>query len=393
MKICNKCSAQNSADAQFCYCCGQKLTTDAQTQKQVRYCPVCGSPNDWDARFCTNCGANLQVQSHTGNENILDSATRKINGWTGENRKVKLNLAQLFSQVFKKHTQEEADEIFIAGTKTTTPSLQQVSTSPVTPWLYSRVLAATLLVVALLWTCSFVFENTYTLISLIFFSGFAIPVALLIFFFETNVYKNISIFEAVKTFIIGGALSLVSTMIMYTIFGSGNFSLLGALLIGLVEETGKLLIVLYYVNKKNYSHIFNGLLVGAAVGAGFAAFENVGYVAEYGLKIAILRSFTSIGSHAIWTGILGAAIVMIKRDRKFNGEMLLDHRFINFYLLVVILHGLWDADIFNNLIKLMALTVAGWVAILVLIHAGLREIKQIQHNLTEKEANENEEMS
>lgn len=359
------------------------------------YCIKCGTKNNINNNYCIKCGTklikNISENSKVNlnkNEIFLDTATKKINKWTGEDKAIKLDIPNLFSQVLKKHSKQEADEIFIVGTNKTTPSLKEISEQPVTPWVYSRVLLVMLSVVALLWIVKYVFGNNIVSMSLIFFSGFTVPITLLIFFFETNAFKNISIFETFKMFLIGGALSLISTMFLYEIIDTNNFSFIGAILIGIIEETGKLLIVIYYINKNNYSHIFNGMLVGAAVGAGFAAFENVGYVGATNLTVAVLRSFTSIGGHAIWTAILGAAIVIIKKDNLFTWNMLFNNRFIRFYLLVVIMHGLWDADIHFESIKIISLIVVGWIVILVLIHAGLREIKQIHKNISIEEANE-----
>ncbi|MDQ0871631.1 RsiW-degrading membrane proteinase PrsW (M82 family) [Paenibacillus sp. V4I3] len=43
--------------------------------------------------------------------------------------------------------------------------------------------------------------------------------------------------------------------------------------IGLIEEAAKVLAILFCLRNRKYHFILNGLLVGAAVGSGFAAFE------------------------------------------------------------------------------------------------------------------------
>ena len=50
---CQKCNAENDADAKFCDNCGEAL------QKSVP-CPGCGELNDPDARFCDGCGKPLR---------------------------------------------------------------------------------------------------------------------------------------------------------------------------------------------------------------------------------------------------------------------------------------------------------------------------------------------
>lgn len=55
-----------------------------------------------------------------------------------------------------------------------------------------------------------------------------------------------------------------------------------------------------------------------------------------------------------------------------------DRHFINFYLLSVLLHALWDLKTPFTDVKLVLLIISGWVAIFVLIHAGLREVKELK---------------
>jgi RsiW-degrading membrane proteinase PrsW (M82 family) len=73
----------------------------------------------------------------------------------------------------------------------------------------------------------------------------------------------------------GGVLSLVVSLYGYDISGLFNFS--NAVTAGISEEAGKLLAVILIVRYQNKPYILNGCLAGAAVGAGFAAFESAGY--------------------------------------------------------------------------------------------------------------------
>ncbi|MBL7222776.1 MAG: zinc ribbon domain-containing protein [Candidatus Brocadiae bacterium] len=51
---CQKCGADNDADAKFCKQCGDAIPGAAA-------CPRCGELNDPDANFCDECGAPLGV--------------------------------------------------------------------------------------------------------------------------------------------------------------------------------------------------------------------------------------------------------------------------------------------------------------------------------------------
>ncbi len=56
-------------------------------------------------------------------------------------------------------------------------------------------------------------------------------------------------------------------------------------MIGLIEEAAKAIIVAVFLFKsKRSNYILDGLLIGAAVGTGFAAFETAGYILRFGLN-------------------------------------------------------------------------------------------------------------
>ena len=62
-----------------------------------------------------------------------------LNEYMGNTNAVSLNWKDLFTDVFKKHTNVEAEDVFICGTSKTTPPLSEVSETWPRPWLYSRV--------------------------------------------------------------------------------------------------------------------------------------------------------------------------------------------------------------------------------------------------------------
>ena len=153
--------------------------------------------------------------------------------------------------------------------------------------------------------------------------AFTVPFSLLIFFWETNAPRNISMYEIAKMFFLGGAASLVMTLFLYSIFPIYELDYMGAIGVGVVEEVGKLLIIAYFIKQLNPKYILNGLLIGAAIGAGFASFESAGYAFNLGMtygeeamiKNIIDRAWTSIGGHVVWSAISGAALVYVKGNQ------------------------------------------------------------------------------
>ncbi|MDN8899350.1 PrsW family intramembrane metalloprotease, partial [Staphylococcus aureus] len=60
----------------------------------------------------------------------------------GKDESLNLNLKDILSEVFKPHTKNEADDIFIAGTAKTTPAICDISVEWGNTWLFSRVFIA-----------------------------------------------------------------------------------------------------------------------------------------------------------------------------------------------------------------------------------------------------------
>lgn len=364
----------------------------------MKYCPHCGSQVRETAKFCPSCGQVLNGASPTQStpdsnqiRGIYDSATAKLNHYTGEEGAVKVNIGDLFSEVFKHHTKDEANAIFIAGTKTTTPALADVSDEWAKPWLFSRILLGFLLAFAVLLYMVDSFNNNNAIPGLIMVGAFAVPFSGLVFFFEANAFKDISLFEVVKVFFIGGIFSMVVTLFLYQFvtFSAASqildvLTLKDSLAIGLVEELGKVLIVSYFISQLNVRHILDGILIGAAVGAGFASFETAGYIYNAGndlFSVAIIRGWSAIGGHLVWAAIAGGAIMIVKRNQPFKFSQLLDTRFLVFFVLAVLMHAAWDWDVTilgSYYLKLILLVILAWIVVFVLMSAGLKEISHLK---------------
>jgi RsiW-degrading membrane proteinase PrsW (M82 family) len=381
-----------SDEMNFCVNCGAKLTT------QSNFCPKCGRPIKKIKGISNSIPKIKMAQEETVSNrkgpkpsSLWESATTVLNQYTGESGPVNINLKNLFSEVFKRHSQNEAEEIFIAGTATTTPLVSKISSEWGRPWLFSRILIFFGLIFMLLVYIATDMGNEYAIPGVIMTGAFTVPLSALVFFFEMNAYRNISFYEVLKVFFLGGALSIFITVFLYQFvsFSAQNQSYgvmtwSDTISIGLVEELGKLLIVIYFVRRKKYQYILNGILIGAAVGSGFAAFETAGYIYASGnqlLNVALVRAATAIGGHVVWTTISAGALVMVKKSQKFNYHQLLTPNFLVFFGLVIILHAVWDKGI--NLMGSLILTfitliTTAWIIVFVLINAGLKQASRIK---------------
>lgn len=353
----------------------------------MKYCTNCGTQLDSDARFCTKCGHEQQDfhnEQTLKREGLYDMATTKLNSFTGGKGSVHVNLRELFSDVWKAHSREESEQIFIAGTSYTTPDISDVSDEWIKPWLFSRVLSYFLLVFAMLIFAGYALGGELVIPGLMMVSAMAVPFSLVILFFEFNVFKNISIVQVVRIFALGGVLSIIVSLLLYNFYFSPNsneISLTSGLIIGVFEESSKMIIALYFINQLKSNYILNGILIGGTVGAGFATFETAGYIFFSGnayLLTAIVRALTAIGSHAVWTAIVGGALMFLRKPGKnISLGDIFNTQFIVFFALCILLHALWDWSLIGWF-KYIVLIIVAWIILFILINAGISQVHAIK---------------
>lgn len=361
------------------------------------YCGNCGKELAPDSAFCGHCGHSANnssnpQQSHASEQSssATSSFVGGINNYIGNTNSVTLNWKDLFSAVAKKHSTREAEDIFICGTSQTTPPLSDVSETWPKPWLYSRVFFGFAITYFLLYICCSAFQNINALPGLIIVGSFAVPFTTLVLFLEVNAFRNISVYDVMKFFMIGGCASLVVTLFLFNldIVDTDISTTWGAMMVGIIEEAGKLIIIYALIKRlPSCNYILSALLVGACVGAGFAAFESAGYAFRVLLGEGFngmtdnlfLRGLLAPGGHVAWAAISGAALIIAKGSAKLSSNVFSSSRFWKIFSIPVVLHGLWDAPIFNGYLKYIALVLLVWIVVLILVNMGLDEVKKLKN--------------
>lgn len=281
----------------------------------------------------------------------------------------------------------EIEETFAVGTEKTTPPLSEVQAGWPAPRVFWRVLAGCAAAYVLMRLGITEFKNTNFIPGLIVIGSFVVPLSCVILFFELNTPKNVSIYQVVKMVLIGGALSLVLTMLLFRFIpGSGTGAVIPAMLTGVGEETGKALALVLVLTSMRYPWQLNGILFGAAVGAGFAGFESAGYAFNSPNMAAVfdsimLRAILSPGGHVIWTAMIGAAIWRVKGNKKFELSMLMHPIVVRRWCIAVVLHGIWDTNlvVIPWYVQMPILSVVGWYLILAMLkqaYGGLAQVKE-----------------
>lgn len=95
-------------------------------------------------------------------------------------------------------------------------------------------------------------------------------------------------------------------------------------------------------NDPNFNYRFDGIVYSVFTSLGFAAFENVKYIFNYGLSIALQRAVLAIPAHMGFAVVFGLFYGRAKLAAD-EGRTGLKHVLIIIgYLLAVCLHGLYD---------------------------------------------------
>lgn len=390
------------------------------------FCMKCGSQIPDGAAFCSHCGqptgsAPTPTQPASSVANVgkavagaVTGMANKLDEATGGSGHVTLKFKDFFINVPKHHTHEDAEALFSCGSPTTTPKLSEVSSEWPKPWLYSRVfviLLVTLIGCMALWE---LFHNSKSFPNIMFIGALLVPFTAVIFFFETNAPRNISIAQVVKMFFVGGILSILMIYPVSAIMpesGAGEFG--PAMVTGVIEEIAKILLIVYFMSRtKGRNYVLNGLLIGASVGAGFAVFESAGYAFDsfiryfvYGLQntdqaaqiyglgyqgivnIVAIRATMAIGGHVAWAAAEGAALAICEKETGFALSQLADPRFLIVAVICIVLHGIWDTSPFLFLDdfaipylgspKYILLIIIIWIVIAVMLDRGLSQINEL----------------
>lgn len=295
--------------------------------------------------------------------------------------------------IFRNHDSEEMTDFFCCGSSKTTPPLLSINPIWPSPWIFARLIVFSFLLYSgLYYTLATYEENAiFAFPALLFVGNFAIPFCTLILFMELNVQRNISFNRVVAAFLAGGVLSTLLTFLISERVGSYE-----AYIAGPVEEPAKLLAAIFLGRKFRDGRILTGLVFGAAVGAGFAAFESAGYslVALFkssdGEKVMLTRAFLAPFCHVVWTAVTTGAFWFILGERRKSQQedgwmsCMTDARFVRIVWIPVVLHMLWNGMIPAIYIKAfpycthIILGVIAWVLALLLVQKGINQIKIAQ---------------
>ena len=152
--------------------------------------------------------------------------------------------------------------------------------------------------------------------------------------------------------VVAGAIEGALTRVLDVTLGGGMLRLVleNFLAVALVEEACKRWVVLKFAwNHPAFDYRFDAVVYCVFSALGFAALENILYVAEYGFAVAVSRALLSVPGHcffAVYMGIyLGQAKMAERAMQRYYIELPDESpgQYLRASLLVpTLLHGFWD---------------------------------------------------
>jgi protease PrsW len=389
--FCPACGSKVESGASFCRLCGRQL---GPAKPAV---PANGAPASSSVTV-KNVGTAVQTESATAHlhrsVHLVQSLEDRLRRLAGTEKLEGFSVSEMFSEVFKRHTPAELDDYFVTGTSRTTPRIEDVQAGWPKPWFFFRVLVFVVLIYMGFDYMIQEFGNTKAIPGLLFMGSLAIPLTVVVLFFELNVTRDVSFMGVLALFASGTVIGFLFTEFLSTALAS-SLSWMGASLAGIVEEIAKLLAVCVIVGRRKNRFILNGVLFGAAVGAGFAVFESMGYAFDafrnafagamltdiYKMPHYLvngsqffkvddfmnyvknvlsgniqadnsaflnmvgsirIRAFLSPFGHVPWTAIAAGGLWRIKGNRDLEMRMFFQPQFLRIFAIPVTLHMIWD---------------------------------------------------
>jgi RsiW-degrading membrane proteinase PrsW (M82 family) len=208
----------------------------------------------------------------------------------------------------------------------------------------------TLLVGFLLWVVTIVVTittlNTNLVPTIILLGSFLVPFTVVLFVIE-RVTGTVSTMQLIVAFFVGGILGVLGASLLEA---NLQQDALVYIVVGFVEEFVKGVLLLFVGWRVRPKTARQGALLGATVGAGFAAFESAGYALQtmlaniHGhtviniLETQAFRGVLAPFGHITWTALIGGALFASTRSGRFVFSPRLGWTLVG----VAALHAIWD---------------------------------------------------
>jgi len=237
---------------------------------------------------------------------------------------------------------------------------------------------AVLLIGLALWAAAvgamYLTGNIILLPTIVLLGSFLVPVTAISWYLDHDGNASLSPRRIVSAFIIAAVLGLIAASLLefWLVYGPGP---IGVLKVGFIEEFVKgAAIILLALGLRSYA-TRDGMVLGAAVGFGFAALETSGYALASLFVVQGQQLFLSLPSvvftelvravlapfgHGLWSAILGGAIFYAARQ----GRVRMIWSVLAAYIAVSLMHAAFD--IFGSITGYIVISIVGIVPLVYL---------------------------
>jgi RsiW-degrading membrane proteinase PrsW (M82 family) len=205
--------------------------------------------------------------------------------------------------------------------------------------------------------------------TIIVLGSFLVPVTAVVWYLDHDPSPALSPQRILTAFIIAGVVGVLgASLLEYFLVVAGG---LGHLEVGLIEEFVKGVLIVFVAWGISTFHTRDGMVLGAAVGFGFAALESSGYALvslfvvqgnQLSLSLTsvvfteLIRGILAPFGHGMWSAILGGVIFSAAARR---GHLRLSWSVVGAYVLVALLHAAFDS--INGIVGYVVISIVGLV--------------------------------
>ena len=262
--------------------------------------------------------------------------------------------ADIFSEFLVKHSKQDMEYAFMAGTSLNRASESDMLSKWRKPWLFWRVFLALAVLGALAVLSVYggqmvgIGTNVGSVTLVYVFLPMIVPITLRVFFCELNIPRNISIYELLGFFLVGTVICFFSNSIMFQVVSFADEVTDTAWGAPLREEPAKLMAsvaIMYWFSQRDGKKLYGltGLVIGAAVGTGFSVFESISYGFEHGIVTAVARFLFAIVGHTMYCAPYAAAIAVHSPDSKLSTDSFFNVDFVATFICSVLMHMFWNS--------------------------------------------------
>lgn len=314
----------------------------------------------------------------------------------------KITWGDLFSDSLKKHNKADIDYALIAGTSIDSATEANMFQKWKKPWLFRMFLSGGVMLSLLVCLVVYAYMqlagvSDIVALNLLFIvvPPLIVPLTLMIFFWELNIPRNISLYQLLGYFMVGGMLSMLASLFLGEITSHAS-----PLTAPFTEEPGKLiavmlLIKLFCANKNRKLYGITGLVIGAAVGAGFGAFESAQYAyntidwawldgfiihnEEFFniIKNELIRGIFAVCGHTLFCAPYAAAVALNMNGGKITTASLANREFKVTFVCSVAAHFIgntYSSSFMLLILKRILTTIILWQSTLYVLRKCMKQL-------------------